>query len=1010
MPSAQTNLSRSANQAQLVGNPTPPSMAKISEQKLAVASPAGFSLLNMRTDNTASDAAAAACRNYKDIDGLRKLKGQQVSRTHYDTGCGWRYKPSNGIVPEINQAAVGTAKGPSFGKPGSPDEVSGGTMWYWNLDDAERDITTKICQSASKCSQLNLLGRYNEICGYCKTSGAIIPVQRTGQTFSARYSTAGLGCPTSDIVTATTGKCTEGFLGSGFYRTASKETFGTAGGRPTMPNGRGDLSEAFQVRRPAQGAAEGYVDLDALNNCTSPLSRDCVILAARTAGCSDDGSLIKSLQGAGSGDHDNMLKKSPVYASYKSVASPGITNATLKDGSVGLNVALDDFSNVMRHTQSANKKLSLSARDLCIRAGEFDAYDSCAEMTPTTILNNNNLVCAQQYWKNQGGTAEGKGYPNESWLGKTYQQLIDRVRAIKKNIGYEGFTSQNNTTQSKYTNATALRELIGTESMGKTPSLPRNKNTRGAETVWFDYGVDFNAAHPPVILRCDLRLEKDKSILNGEVVPFFGSPDECRNKYNFPSADTKAYTSTFEIRSDTDIEMMFNIVTDDGMILSVNQNPFEGTRHKGNDWGSWRHQGPTSYTSGKYPVNSENSGKTNTVVTKWYNGHGYSASHANIKFPGSEWARIADSEVYLTQEPLAPWLQYEVCTRPNAGRGNADGFFEKRFNGPCAKNYSETPFVSFDVESKAITIQTDQRLREGVPKGLPYMSLTASSSWTTLSSIHVNAVRTYTILFRPTAMLGKNKGASIFYHGNGLKATSTFYAYASLYNNNGQYVLQHNALAFGKVINNGMIPITMNEWNLLVVQYVGDNSGLRRITMHVESLSRLRDPSVLKSFSAKLISGQNVSGDIVAGVHGTNYYQSSGNLHLGSIQGGEGFVGDVAWVHGFRNFLDTEGLLKSEVEQNWASRWPRGNLDSEPQPIMTGASIPEQNVYGNNGTVTCEQYCKGPGGGKPWNGELPQDWNGAKCVGTPNNPGLGCNSGFRGQLVCRCQRTETGWR
>jgi hypothetical protein len=59
--------------------------------------------------------------------------------------------------------------------------------------------------------------------------------------------------------------------------------------------------------------------------------------------------------------------------------------------------------------------------------------------------------------------------------------------------------------------------------------------------------------------------------------------------------------------------------------------------------------------------------------------------------------------------------------------------------------------------------------------------------------------------------------------------------------------------------------------------------------------------------------------------------------------------------------------------------------------------------------VTCDRYCRGPDGGGPWNNELPRDWNGARCVGTPNNPGVGCGAGFNGQLVCLCEKTGTGW-
>ena len=990
---ASTNLRRSANQAKLVGNPTPPDMAKISDGILSAASPAGFNLLNMRTDKTASDAAAAACRNYKDIEGLRRLQGDQISRTDFQPGCGWRYKPSNGLNPEINQAALGTAEGPSFGKPGSPDEVVGGTKWYWNLGDAERDITTKICQSASKCNQLNLLGRFTEVCGYCKTSGAVIPVQRNGQTFSARYTDQTLGCESANIVTASTGSCAEGFIGRMPFSSSRPGTFGTAGGRITMPsNGRGDLTEAFQVRR----GAEGFVDLDALNNCMeSPLSRDCVIVAARTAGCSDEGSLITALKGAGNGDYDNKLKANPVYTSYKSVAAPGITNATLKDGSVSLNVALDDFGGLMRNTQSQNQKLALSARDLCIRSGEFEGYDFCAEMGPTTIINNNNLVCAQQYWKNQGGTAEGKGYPNASWFGKPYQQVIDKVRILKKNLRFEGFVSA----EATRANSAALLDFIGTQSGVQEPSLPRTENTLGAETVWFDYGVDFYAAHPPVILRCDLRLAKNKSILNGQIMPSFESGQECMTKYNFPHSDTKAFKTVFEIRSDTEKEMMFHMASDDGMMVSVNQNPFENTANAQNDQGLWRHQGPTGFTTKKYPVNTEKSGKTNTVVMQWFNGHGGSYCYPYILYPGlTNWTPIMNAEVYLTQEPLAPWLQYEVCTRPNNGAGNADGFFEKRFNGPTAKNYAERPFVSFDVATNSLAFQTSPQSRVGVPKGLPYVTFTGVSDWNTMATIHANAVRTYTILVRPEGVLSEGQGLPFFIHSN----PTTFKVECDILRIGGQYKLAYGTNMFGNNCGSGNMPITPNEWNLVVLQYVGDENGLRKVTCNVESLARLRTPDGLRQFSAALRSGQSVSGSIVAGAYGANYYQNSGQLRIGR----RGFRGDVAWLHGFRNFLDTEELLKKEVEQSWISRWPRGNLDSEPLPKMLGATIPEQNVYGNNGSVSCDMYCKGYNGGS-WNGELPQDWNGAKCIRTPNNPNAGCF--VNGQTVCTCQRTGTGW-
>ena len=73
-------------------------------------------------------------------------------------------------------------------------------------------------------------------------------------------------------------------------------------------------------------------------------------------------------------------------------------------------------------------------------------------------------------------------------------------------------------------------------------------------------------------------------------------------------------------------------------------------------------------------------------------------------------------------------------------------------------------------------------------------------------------------------------------------------------------------------------------------------------------------------------------------------------------------------------------------------------------------------VGGNNGTVSCDQYCRGPRSiwpnaePGPWNGELPREWNGAKCIRS-SGPDVGCNSapGLRGGFTCVCEKTNKGW-
>ena len=71
---------------------------------------------------------------------------------------------------------------------------------------------------------------------------------------------------------------------------------------------------------------------------------------------------------------------------------------------------------------------------------------------------------------------------------------------------------------------------------------------------------------------------------------------------------------------------------------------------------------------------------------------------------------------------------------------------------------------------------------------------------------------------------------------------------------------------------------------------------------------------------------------------------------------------------------------------------------------------PQQWAYGDNGTVSCNRYCGGIGGG-PWNNELPRDWNGARCVG--HVPVIGsCDSLFTNHsgAGCLCEKTGQGWK
>ena len=69
-----------------------------------------------------------------------------------------------------------------------------------------------------------------------------------------------------------------------------------------------------------------------------------------------------------------------------------------------------------------------------------------------------------------------------------------------------------------------------------------------------------------------------------------------------------------------------------------------------------------------------------------------------------------------------------------------------------------------------------------------------------------------------------------------------------------------------------------------------------------------------------------------------------------------------------------------------------------------------QDVYGNNGLVSCTGYCAGISGG-PWNNELPSWWNGAYCDSTAEDTMLEnlCDRVIGLPVVCTCIQNNEGW-
>jgi len=891
------NSYRLNQQVQSIGNKNPVNLSRIPDNILEMASPDSFNLLNLKVDTTSSDAAKRACSEYKDVNGLRRLQTGSLNKTFYEPGCGWTYKPSTGIFSEVNQGAFGTSEGPSQGIQGNTN----GVKWYWDLNTAEKEISQEICSKATKCNHLGRLGANSETCGYCKSTDRVIPVEKTAAgTYQARYKTdPNLACRPADIVTAASpsGSCppTDGFA--------------NFTGSTSLPrNGRGDLREAFRsshVRR-----EEGFA-LDDLDQCTSPLSRECVILAARTAGCSDEGTLISALKASTGGDYDSVLKENPVYTAYKSVASPGITSATLKDGSVTIDTALDDFGSLMRNINTGDRKKHYSARDLCLDKGYFEKYNFCSEMRGETIINKDNIKCVQDQWLYLGGTRAGREYPTlEKWSGKRYSKFFEYVGQLYRDARKieEGFT----TLELKDKNAAAILDFVGSDTSFTVNSnqLPMNAETCGAETIWIDLVNVADPAAIPIILRCDIRLRKDSQ----EIMPWFDSPGELANKYGLYKSDNIAYMCAFECRNTKEFQFWMSV--DDGFMIGIGKPPLTNGN---SDWGSWAYQGATAYLSGIY-TNSDD--RPMPIIKKFFQGYGGANSIFFVRT--DQWRGVPYSNVFLTQDPLAPWMKYEVCASYKTAQL---GLHSTRFDGPSALSYQNTQMPSFETESAALVHQTDANLLVGIPKNMKYSSFGSSSWWHTQSHFHVNAFKTITILIRPIATPANGSRANVFFHTN----LKTFMFGCHLINVGGTYLLEF-VYRLGDNIQSQTVGVTMNEWNFLVFQYVGNANGLSRVNMFNESLTNLNNETTGRSFINRLSGGQG-GGSVVLGSPGSNNQTSSGWLMLGSTGptyynkpgmwawNNNGFTGDVAWIHGFRDYFTSYDMLRAELNQSWLSRW-----------------------------------------------------------------------------------------
>lgn len=354
------------------------------------------------------------CRQYIGINGLEQLMRDTAENPNMPVRCGWRYKKSPGLIPDVAQGALGTRSGP-LNNNATEDALEGGVKWIWNLKDAQKAYYRDLANTLPTGEALSLLpslagGNLVGKLGFCSTTNRMIPINDDG---SARYpNDPTMNCPTSKIITD-----------------------------PTK------LPPAPATRNPVQILQNA--NIIELKECASdpkaPLSRDCLLRAIKTNGCSDQGTMYAALQlvNANSSRWDGYLNTQAAFTAYQSrQGGDGITSALFEKGKGTWEMALAQTKSLNDQMRNQDPYVRIAARDLCLEAGIFDSYDFCADLTDNTSLNTIDLKCLQNYWQEENGKPAGTAYPTKrgiidvalgaiSTWGE-YKQAVDNLKSKTK--------------------------------------------------------------------------------------------------------------------------------------------------------------------------------------------------------------------------------------------------------------------------------------------------------------------------------------------------------------------------------------------------------------------------------------------------------------------------------------------------------------------------------------------------------------------------------------------------
>lgn len=319
------------------------------------------------------------CRGFTGAASIPRLLSDQEAQGNLPIRCGWRYKGSpGGGAPLVSQAALGTVNGP-LNPQGDP--LGNGVEWIWDLRRAQtrhlRDFTATLPASAQGLATAQAAFSNT---AWCSQTNQYIQVDQAGNPLQ------GYTCAANSVVTNP----------ANFPRvpTTAVTSMNTA-----------NTNTLAQCMRPGNNPS---------------LSRDCLLQAIKTNGCSTEGTLYMAVQSAQptASSYSQYLQTQPVFLTYQSRQGDNkITEELFNKERGSWDMATREIQKLQQYTQTAQDPLvKVAAEDLCLTAGKFDTYDFCADITESTAIGGVDLRCMQNYWQEKNGKPAGLLYPTSKNL------------------------------------------------------------------------------------------------------------------------------------------------------------------------------------------------------------------------------------------------------------------------------------------------------------------------------------------------------------------------------------------------------------------------------------------------------------------------------------------------------------------------------------------------------------------------------------------------------------------